>query len=198
MRRIVVLIALGACANGTHIESDSGTPPDSSTNDALILPLDASKDVALADAGVDAFDAGCVDAALGGIGMPAGSTATATSSYDVNTPDLTIDGDITTYWNSGGTTGSLTITFPAAQTFDAVRISVTALPTCDETYTITGFQDANPVLIGSSTQSAVEGGSILQPIAVTAGTYEAIRIDVSSTQSWVAISEVALVTPYCP
>lgn len=185
------------CANGQVVDDDSGAPPeDVHVNEVVTLP-EAGGDAK--DASIDVFDAGCTpDAALGGIGLPAGTTATATTSYDVNTPDLAVDGNLGTYWNAGDLTGSLTITFSSAQTFDAVRIRATALPTSDETYTLTGYQDAVQVQIGQSTQSVAQGSSVLAPIAVTAATYDAIRIDVTSTQSWVAITEVGLVTPSCP
>ncbi len=197
MRWLACAIFFG-CANGGNVLDDGGGPPpsDAHQNDVLVLP-EAGGDAQ--DASVDVFDAGCEpDAALGGIGLPAGTTATATTSYDVNTPDQAVDGNLSTYWNAGATTGSITITFPSGQTFDAVRIGATALPTSDETYTITGYQDQVQVQIGQSTETAQQGSSILAPIAVTPATYDAIRIDITSTQSWVAITDVALVTQLCP
>jgi len=193
--RVGLALGLTCCANGAVVIGDDGGQLDSGgSQDVTTLPVDSGKDAA-----IDVFDAGCVpDGALGGIGIPAGSTASATTSYSTNTPDQAIDGDLGTYWNAGGTTGSLTITFPSPQTFDAVRLGVTALPTSDETYTISGMHDATQSQIGQSTQSAPQGGSVLSPIPVTSGTYDGLVIDVTSTQSWVAITDVSLVTSYCP
>jgi len=186
-----------ACANGATTQADSGAPEDAATGDVLSLPLDASSDAT--DASIDAYDAGCdPDGALGGVGLPEGTTASATTSYETNTPDLAIDGDPSTYWNAGATTGSLTLTFPSPQTFSGVKLDVTALPACAETYAITGFQNDVPIAIGQSTQNVPQGSTVLQTIGVTIGTYDAIEIDVSSTQSWVAIGDVALVTEACP
>ncbi len=195
---LVALVAIvGACANSASPSSDSGAPPsDAHVNvDVLTIPIDTGA----SDASLDVFDAGCdPDCALGGIGLPAGTTATATTSYQTSTPDLAVDGDPSTYWNAGDVTGSLTITFPSPQTFDAIRIEAIALPISNETYAITGFQDAVPIAIGQSTQSVPQGSTVLAPIGVTIGTYDAIEIDVTSDASWVAIGEVALVTQACP
>jgi len=43
-----------------------------------------------------------------------------------------------------------------------------------------------------------QGVSVLAPINVTPGAYDAIRIDTSSQQSWIAIVEVSILTPECP
>ena len=192
-------LCVAACAGGKIVGDDAGDTPDTNNGppDVTVIPEAALPDVK--DVAIDTFDAGCTDAGLGGIGMPAGSTATATTSYGANTPDLAIDGDFNTYWNAGDFNGSLTITFPSSQTFDAILLRVNALPTTDETYTIWGQQDQNPfVQIGQSTESAQQGGGNLTPISVTPGAYDAIRIDVAGGSSWVAIMEVALATAYCP
>jgi hypothetical protein len=194
--RSYACVLLAACANAPAT-IDAGTPkPDAEqAAEVVTLPLDSG----MGDASDAAFDAGCAaDAALGGVGLPTGTTASATTTYDPDTPDLVVDGDPNTYWNAGAVTGSLTITFPSPQTFTGVRLAVTALPACDETYAITGFQDAVPISIGQSTESVAEGTTILPTIGVTIGTYDAIRIDVTSTASWVAIGEVGLVTAECP
>ncbi len=191
---IAPIAGLQACATGKILDSDGG-PTDAGGQDASIevsiLPLDGAV--------LDVFDAGCAkDASLGGVGVPAGSTASATTSYSTSTPNLAIDGDTTTYWNAGATTGSLTVTFPSATTFDGVHLECAALPASSETFTITGYQSGTPAQIGTSTQTVAQGVSALAPISVTAGAYDAIKIDVTSSQSWVAIAEVSLLTTYCP
>src|SRR5512143_3638290 len=94
VRRVVTYVTstslLDACATGTILQEDSGAPPDAgpwdSGKDVVVLPLDGPSEVDAFDAAVDHFDAGCaIDASLGGIGVPAGSTATATTSYSTNT-----------------------------------------------------------------------------------------------------------------
>jgi hypothetical protein len=196
--RVAVLVLLAACANATQTGDDagqdgsnfgdSGAPPD-----VVKIPLDASADVA-----IDVFDAGCAqDAALGGIGMPAGSTASAPGSYN-STPAMVIDGDLGTVWNSGGFTGSITITFASPVTFDGVTLYVNALPTTSETYTVFGIQDVQTTQLAQSTQTAPQGGAALQTIAVANAAYDGLRIDVQGNASWVAINEIALATTYCP
>ena len=169
---------------------DSGPLPD-----VTKLPVDSGAEV---DAVViDAFDAGCAqDGAVGGIGVPAGSSATASNSYD-SAPADAIDGNLGTVWNAGGFTGSITITFPTPQTIDGVKIFANALPTTTETYTIFGIQDQQTTQLAQSTQN-VDQGSQLATIAIANAAYDGIRIDVQGNASWVAINEIALATTYCP
>ncbi len=192
-------LAIVGCANGSTSGEDASTPNDGGNppQDVTTLPTDAAKDAA--DAAIDVFDAGCaVDGALGGIGVPFGATATATSSTTTDLPSHAIDGDQNTYWNAGGFTGSITVMFASPITIDGVDLWVTALPTTDETYTVFGIQDANTTQLAQSTQTAQQGGGALQTIPIPNAAYDGIRIDVVGTQSWVAIVEMAFTTSYCP
>lgn len=161
------------------------------------LPLDASADVAVVDDYV--FDAGCAqDAALAGIGIPAGSSVSASGSYNSQPADA-IDGNLGTVWNAGGFTGSITIMFLSPVTIDGVKLYVDALPTTSETYTVFGIQDQQTTQVAQSTQTATQGGgNALQTIAIPNAAYDGIRIDVQGNASWVAINEIALATTYCP
>ena len=194
--RALVLVFLGACANSPTTGDDASAPIDSGPlPDVTKLPLDASGDVAVDNY---VFDAGCTpDAALAGIGMPAGSTATASGSYN-SAPTDAIDGNLGTVWNSGGFTGSITIKFTSPITFDGVKLYVNALPTTSETYTIFGIQDVQTTQIAQSTQTATQGGNALTTIAVPNAAYDGIRLDVQGNASWVAINEIGLATTYCP
>ncbi len=173
---------------------DSGTtiaPPDGSA------PTDASVDAS--DSATPPVDAGrCAVSALGGIGIPTGSVATANRSYLSNTPNLAIDGKPDTYWNSGKFDGSLRITFPAPQPLTGVRISAGATPASSETYQVYGYQGAIGTFIGSLTTTVSTSPGPLPPIALTAGTYDAIVISVDSVSSWVAVVDVSILTAACP
>lgn len=194
------------CANGLVTDAVDASPIDA-TVDRASLP-DATADHSPGDASgpdtsdinvPDAFDAGCsqLDAGMGGIGIPANSTATG-GSYQSNTPDKAIDGDLGTYWNAGGYAGSITITFPSPQTFSGIRIASVASPGSSESYTITGYQNNTPQMIGAATVQVPAGVSIVAPISVTPGAYDQIRIDVTAGSSWAAMAEVSLLTQYCP
>lgn len=191
MRLAVAILLFAGCANGGILLGDDAAPPeDAATNDVLVLPLDAA---------IDTFDAGCAhDAALGGIGLPAGTTASATTTYASNVASLAIDGDEGTYWNAGDFTGSITVTFPSPTTVGGVHLYVTALPTTAETYTIYGIQVQTATQIAQSTQDAQQGGGALADIPVPSQPYDGIRIDVLGNASWVAIDEIAFTTVYCP
>ena len=197
MRRAFAVLLCAGCANGGLLIGDDAAAPqdDAAQNDVLVLPLDgAPKDVA-----IDTFDAGCArDAAFGGIGLPAGTTASATTTYASNVASLAIDGDEGTYWNAGGFAGSITVTFPSPTTFDGVHLYVSALPTTSESYTIYGIQGTTANVIAQSTQTAQQSGGALADIAVPSQPYDGIRIDVNGNASWVAINEIAFTNSYCP
>ena len=195
MRAVLVVGVVAACANGSTTGDDAAAPADSGNSaDVTKLPLgDAS-----ADATVDVFDAGCTDAALGGVALPSGTTATATTAYAPTTAAMAIDGDVNTYWNAGDFTGSITVMFPSPTTVDGVKLYVSALPTTSETYAISGIKDDVTSPLAQSTQTANQGGGALQTIAIPSALYDGIRIDVQGNQSWVAINEIAFATTYCP
>lgn len=204
MRRWVWLL-VAACAEGRLAPDDDGGPPSPADagGDRVTLDAPASSEAgsdALDDGGVDAMDAGCSqsDAGLGGIGVPAGTTASASSSWQTSTADKAIDGDLGTGWNAGGTSGSLTLTFAAAQPLNGVRLATAALPQSSETYTVYGYSGMTPTMIGQATLTVPQGVAVLSPINVTPGGYDAIRIDVASSQSWASIVEVSILTPNCP
>jgi hypothetical protein len=140
----------------------------------------------------------CWSGPLGGIGIPAGTVATASASYAPGTPELAIDGVMTGGWNSGGYTGWLKLQFPKPTAITAVHIQAGAKPTTNETYTIT---DDSQAVIGSGTRQVISGpasGSMLEPISVTPGTYSSITITINGGASWVQIVELSLINDECP
>ncbi len=200
-----MLFVVSACATG-RIETmpDAMAPAADAASDRGGVVLDANNGSdatdAPADSGFDAFDAGCStsDAGLGGIGVPNGTTASASSSWSTSTPDKSIDNDLGTGWNAGGYSGSLRITFPAPQALNGVRFASAASPASSETYTIYGYQNSVPAMIGSATLNVPNGIAVLAPINVMVGNYDEIRIDVAAQSSWASIVEVSVLTPNCP
>jgi hypothetical protein len=204
MRAWPMLLLVGCAAGRVEPASDADIEPADTGTDRGGVMLDGgtgdANDASVMDSGVDAFDAGCstADAGLGGIGIPMGTTASATSTYSTDTPDHAIDGDLGTGWNAGGFSGSLTITFPSAQSMNGVRLAAAASPGSSETYNVYGIQSSTPTLIGAATLNVPQGVSVLAPISVQVGSYDAIRIDVTAQSSWAAIIEVSVLTPNCP
>jgi hypothetical protein len=217
----VASCAQGAVADDVSGPQDSSGPPrdggdataqpdspqlgdaaDGAGDDASLDGDDASDATNGSDAGngSDASDGGCStwDAGLGGIGIPSGTTATASGSYSSNTPDKAIDMDLSTYWNSGGYSGWIQLTFPSPQTIDGVRIAAVASPPTNETYQVYGITNNNPTLIGSATLSVPGSISVLPPISLTQGAYDGIKLVVGGNASWVAVAEVSLLTTGCP
>jgi hypothetical protein len=135
---------------------------------------------------------------LSGIGVPAGTVATAdVFANDANAPGLAIDGDLTTQWNAGQTTGALTLTFPTPIMISSIRIHSDALPVGDETYTVT--EGSNPSPIGVATRTVpLSPGAPLPDIQVTPGVYGSITVSVDGGQSWVGIDEIWVIASGCP
>jgi hypothetical protein len=140
----------------------------------------------------------CSTGPLGGLGIPAGTVASTSGSYLTNTPEMAIDGVLSTAWNSGGFSGWLQFHFPKPTAITAIRIHASAKPTTNEIYTITtDFQKP----IGTATRQVLAdtvAGITLDPIPVTPGTYSDITITVNGGASWVQIHELSLINDDCP
>jgi len=140
---------------------------------------------------------GCNSSVLGGIGIPAGTVATANASYTPYTPDKAIDGELGRGWNAGSNTGWLRLDFPTAIAITGVRLAAFASPSSDETFVIS--ENGQGTTIGDATRRVAAGTSAAQlaPIPVTPGTYSSITIAVKAAASWVEVSEVSLLTSDC-
>jgi hypothetical protein len=164
---------------------------------AVVADATAPADAAVqADTAVDPI--ACKSWALGGIGIPAGTVPSVSATYTTTLPIQAIDGDLTTGWNSGSNSGWLRLEFPSPVYFTGVRIAAFASPTTSETYTLNADLVTTP--IGSATRQVFSGtaGSIVDPIAVTPGTYSSLTLTISGGSSWVMVGEVSLLTPTCP
>jgi hypothetical protein len=166
--------------------SDAAMAADMSANDQNV-PVDTGTG-----------DAGCVPT-QGGIHVPMGTMASGVSCCSWP-PSNAIDDNTVTWWDSGGYSGSLTLTFPSPQTIKSVHLVAESWPASTEQYTIYGLVGNTPTMIGSSSQSinADATPTVLMPIAVTPGSYDGLRFDVSSDKSWIGINEVTLGTASCP
>jgi len=192
--------------HGGSVDAGGRASPDATSFDASASDdagddageASTSDDGGSADAAAEgAPPAPCVDGGLGGIGIPAGTIAAASGSYQ-STPANTIDGSEGTCWNSGGYTGTLTLTLPGPQSIDGVRLSANAYPACSEPYTITGYLGGSPTVLANSVGRSVPSATTVLPDIVFAqGTYDRIDISVGQSSSWIVICEVALLTPGC-
>jgi hypothetical protein len=132
-----------------------------------------------------------------GCGIPTGTVASASGSAS-STPDMAIDSDPSSYWNSGDYTGWLLLTFPKAQTIDSITVSAVALPVTSETYTVLGTKGGVESTIGAATMTVTGTLTTLAPIPVTKDAYDAIKISVGASASWIAIAEVTMHKIGCP
>lgn len=162
---------------------------------------DASSDAA-ADANGSASDSSPSDGRVPTCSIPTGTTATASASYMGNTPELALDGKLSTMWQAGGFSASIQLKFPSPTTFDRVRIAASATPEGYETYTLVGLKGGSPTTLATKELLvSVAPAKWLAEIPVPAGTWDELRIAVQSpepTGSWVSISEVDVYESSCP
>jgi hypothetical protein len=154
-------------------------------------------------------DAGCLSWALGGIGVPAGTIVTASTTYQSDVASLAIDGVLATEWWASTWTGWLALQFPSPQAITGIRMAALAGPsmgstTATEAYTVT--LAGSSTTIGSATETVGGTGpyTIEPAIPVTPGTYSGITINVNAgdpnlgVSTSVGINEVSLLTTACP
>lgn len=124
--------------------------------------------------------------------IPTGTTVTVSSSTTADIGTNAIDNDLSKWWNSGKTSGTIDFNFPHAINLNAIQIATGAQPANNETYTIYGLQNGSWNQIGKATLYVTKEIIILDPIEVTSGSYDGIRISISSPTSWVVVNEISI------
>lgn len=133
--------------------------------------------------------------------VPTGTTAFSPGgSYKTTAEKNTIDQDLITNWNSGSVKGQLELKFPQPTYLNFVQLAVLASPQANNTYTISGLKDGKWTQISSpATISLLDKKiTIMDPISVTEGLYDGIRIDASSSISYISIYEITIGTQEKP
>lgn len=128
-----------------------------------------------------------------GFRLPAGTTMWSSGYYSSYTPDKTMDGNIDTYWNSGDYTGAVEYRFPKGEFLKGIQVAAGSGPADNREYVIYGLKGGQWSQIGIGTRYVGSGISILEPIAVTPDTYDAIKLEMKRNSSWVAINEVSII-----
>ncbi len=118
-------------------------------------------------------------------GNPPGTTVTANAAY-MSAAEDAIDGKLDSAWNSGNYSGWIELKFPAPTHLDRVRIATHAVPAGDETFTI----KLGDKVLATETRAVASESMWLPQLAVPAGTYDSIRIEITSGSSWIAINEL--------
>lgn len=130
---------------------------------------------------------------LTGSRLPAGTTATADSTYAGYNAALSMDGKGSTYWLASGFGGTVTYTFPSLTSIQNVALWVGSNPTSTITYTVSGTNgDGTWATVGTSTQPSVTAAVRMVIVPITSGMYKALKVQVQSSSSWAALTEVAL------
>ncbi len=186
-----IALALLGCAEGSPDEA-------STVQDAAVAETSAPTDTGTRftppDGPMDAIFP-VEDSALPKIcDTPVGTTATASGSY-MSTPELSVDRDVGTVWNSGDYLGWMRVKFPKPIFFDRVRVAANAVPACNITYTVHATGK-----LGEGTRAVTPAVAWLDPIEIAPGTYDEILIDVGRAESWITLAEVRVFdsTGGCP
>lgn len=186
---VVSCACLVACANAESPSVQTDASKETSVDSGFDVESDAAVEETRDEEIGTLFDADEIDTFKGYCATPAGTIATATSSY-MSAPDVIVDGSLSTIWNSGGYTGTVRLAFPAAISLDRIRVAANALPASDETYTITGFSMGAPTSLGSFVRSVGGSTEWSAPIEVPRGTYDELLIDIGTSASWITLAEV--------
>jgi hypothetical protein len=130
---------------------------------------------------------------LDGQTPPSGTIASGASMQGYEASKA-IDGDNTSYWNSGSISGEIELMFPNSVELSAIQISANASPSSNIEYTVYGYSDDQWTQISQSIMVSVNWNSTfsnLEPFQVEPGNYEGIRIKANSTgSSFIAVSEI--------
>lgn len=133
---------------------------------------------------------------LTGTGIPLGTTASASSSLAANPPVSAIDGNLNTWWNSQGYSGTLTLEFTAPQYLTSFGVAATALPSTTEQYTILGQSDQGTWnTIGTDAPHVSQHHLEYFTIAVTPGQYSAVRFVINGGSSFIGINDITVNPP---
>jgi len=133
-----------------------------------------------------------------GVGVPAGTVTTASSSDDTDPAVNAIDGDIVDEWSSGTTTAWITLTFPSPTMIGAIRLHADAKPANNEIFTISTSTSTVP--LASFTALIPSAPGVLLPeIKLPSGVYGDLTISVNAGSSWAGVNEIwVLPASTCP
>jgi hypothetical protein len=193
VKRLLLTIVLVGCADAEEPAASIDAGRDTAVADT------GARDTAVSDAPSDSIfpveDVG----PTGICATPTGTTVTASAAH-MSTPDMVVDGTLSTVWNSGGYSGWVRLTFPKPTLLDRLRIAANALPDCDHVYTIKGTSGGSETTIGTATRSVTGENKFLPPIEVARGTYDELLVEIAPTASWIALGEIVVYdsTAGCP
>ncbi|UHA73844.1 discoidin domain-containing protein [Paenibacillus sp. 481] len=142
-----------------------------------------------------------------GTAIPKGSVSSGTF-YGGHRTEAAIDGDASTYWNAGNTTGTIQVTFPSSINITKIQLASVASGKSNVSYTFYGLKNGEWAAISSKITASVITGidpsspgtidptkvDLFEPVAVTPGDYDGIKIDIAASNSWAAISEITLIS----
>ncbi|QDY86259.1 fibronectin type III domain-containing protein [Paenibacillus polymyxa] len=137
-------------------------------------------------------DMGIVEG-MQGVSLPKGTIVTVSGTYSKNNGMNAIDGDLNTRWNADNQKGTIQFVFPEKINLNFIQIAAYSNPKSNNYYTIYGLQNRNWTPITSKVSRYVKATvTITDPIEVTPGIYEGIKVVVDGDLSWAHINELTI------
>ncbi|WP_149095781.1 fibronectin type III domain-containing protein [Paenibacillus terrae] len=128
-----------------------------------------------------------------GVSPTKGTIVTVSGTYSPNIGMNAIDRNLNTVWNAGDYKGTIQFVFPEKISLNFIQIAAYSNPKSNNYYTIYGLKNGNWTAITSKVTRYVEATvTITDPIEVTPGVYEGIKIVVDGGYSWAHINELTI------
>jgi hypothetical protein len=125
-----------------------------------------------------------------------GATATASVSLPGSPPGQAIDGDSDSIWNAGqGPPAWIEIDLGTAVKLREIRLLVAQDPPGETKHRVVGraTKDGTPIVLATLTGSTTGGQVLVVSVQANAPALRFVRVETSSTLSWVAWSEIEVV-----
>lgn len=126
---------------------------------------------------------------------PTGTTATSSSEYSGRPATRAIDGNIETEWTGTANSGYVQLNFPQPVYLEFVQVATGAANPSNATFVISGLKNGIWSTINSNYTMSIPTANktiISEPINVTHGTYDGIKVSITMNASWVGITEITL------
>lgn len=128
-----------------------------------------------------------------GISPPKETVVTVNGTYSANYGKNSIDGKLDTLWNSGATKGTIQYVFPEELSLNFIQVAAYSNPKSNNYYTVYGLKDGKWILVSPKVGRYVNATvTITEPVAITPGVYEGIKVEVDGAASWAHINELTI------
>ncbi|WP_338708435.1 fibronectin type III domain-containing protein [Paenibacillus amylolyticus] len=118
---------------------------------------------------------------------------TVSGTYSSNYGKNSIDGNLNTLWNAGTYKGTIQYVFPEPINLSFIQIAAYSNPKSNNYYTIYGLKDGKWTAVSSKVSRYVNlSVTVTDPIEITPGEYDGIKVEVDGSASWAHVNELTL------